>query len=124
MQELYNQLMTGEVYINDKGETINRPPSSLMLRAARTIKQMADVNTANNIALMNIQKLSEDNQNTIALLNEQIYQLRSKNESVCNDSGEGQEAPSNVGDSGNVDLGINPRSEEGIQAEDSSPSSS
>ena len=124
MQELYTQLIAGEVFINDKGETINRPPTSLMLRAARTIKQMSDINTANNIALINIQRLSEDNQNTIALLNEQLYQLRNKNESVCTDSREGQETPSNMGDSGTVNSGVNSESEGGIQAENSGPSSS
>lgn len=42
MNNLYNELISSTSYINEKGEVITHPPTSLALRAARGLKQLSE----------------------------------------------------------------------------------
>lgn len=56
MQTLYNSLINGTPEYRDNGEVIIHPPTAIMLRAARTIKQLCGINDNNVIVINNLQK--------------------------------------------------------------------
>jgi hypothetical protein len=47
MQELYNALMRGEAIYKEGVAVGQHPPTALSLRAARTLKQLSDINDTN-----------------------------------------------------------------------------
>ncbi len=55
---IIQELKYPTVTYNDKGEMETRPPTALMLRAARTLEQIANVDQTNQIL---IQQLQHDN---------------------------------------------------------------
>ena len=71
MNELYNSLINGTKEYKEDGTEIARPPSPLMLRAARAIKQLFD--QSNMLAQTNAQCQARE-----AQLLEELHQLRVK----------------------------------------------
>ena len=110
MQNLYNELTNSVTEYNDKGEAVTGAPTSLMLRAARAIKQLDEI-AKNNAILIN-QYNNDINQqaNEIKELNESLYQAKQQ--------------VSSVGSEGTVDQGSDSTSEEGVSPEGCSPSTS
>ena len=51
MNNLYNSLINGSAYTKDTGEVVITPPSALNLRAAKVLKQIADIND-NNVGVI------------------------------------------------------------------------
>lgn len=141
MQNLYNELTSSITEYLEGGTVNNRPPTSLMLRAARTLKTLSDTNDTNLVNINSLQVIAMNDHEMISQLHEQnreqakeIDQLRTQqkslyaqlltkeaNESLRENSGQ-QEPQSNsvgcLGDGGGVDFGGDSRSEEGIQSED------
>jgi len=120
MQQLYNELISPVSETNDKGELVSKAPTSLMLRAARAIKQADEINTTN---LANVQAnqhrildMTKENQE----LTELLKQLRKEIESLRKD---GSKA-SDVGSSGIHDQRVNSTSEEGNKPKGDNPSTS
>jgi hypothetical protein len=75
MNNLYNELMNGSVEFKDGGIITQHPPTSLMLRAARALKQMADTNDNNMALISQIQGREQSMLETIANYELQIRQL-------------------------------------------------
>ena len=126
MQNLYNELVSPIVETNDKGEQTLRPPTSLMLRAARTIKQLADTNDGNMVIIQNYQVsaqnaldaytlLKEWSQAQAKELEELINKQKEANESLRDGGGEA----SPVGNSRTHSGGGDSSSEGGVQSDDS-----
>ncbi len=120
MQQLYNELVSPVTETNDKGELVSKAPTSLMLRAARTIKQADEINATNNATLINNQQhyntLAKENQE----LTELLKQLRKEIESLRN----GGQKTSDVGSTRVHDQRVDSTSEEGNASEGSNPSTS
>lgn len=55
MQTLYNALINGTPEYKDNGEIIVHPPTAVMLRAAKTIKQLCDINNNNMYLIHSLQ---------------------------------------------------------------------
>lgn len=51
MNNLYNSLLSPIIEFNEKGEQISHPPTAVMLRAGRVLKQLADTND-NNVMII------------------------------------------------------------------------
>jgi len=110
VQNLYNSLTSSIIEYNDKGEQVQRPPTAVMLRAARALKQAMDINNANNITV----------QQQHILIDELSEQLRKANESLH----EARQQASNVGSGGVLDRRDDSNSEAGISPESGSPGTS
>ena len=52
MNSIYSELINGSVEFMDNGVMITHPPSALALRAARTLKQLSEINQGNENMLM------------------------------------------------------------------------
>jgi len=120
VNQLYNELTSPVTETNDKGELVSKSPTSLMLRAARAIKQMDEVNASNNFNIQANQhqncNLTKENQE----LTELIKQLRKEIESLRN----GGQKASDVGSSWVFDQRLDSASEGGDASKDCNPSSS
>lgn len=97
MQNLYNSLINGEVEYKDDGGIIKHAPTTTALRAARALKQLADIND-NNIIL--IKQLQLDAQNTLHIIEQKDLLIKElQNESLrksngqVSDVGSGSELP-------------------------------
>lgn len=113
MQQLYNELTSPVIIFNDKGEQVQSAPTALMLRASRSLKQLADTNDTNNALVQKLQ----------ALINEAYQEneyLRKENESLR----EGEQKVSDVGSKGLLDQRDDSTSEEGDKPEGGNPSTS
>jgi len=113
MQNLFNELNAPVITYNDKGEQVQTAPTSLSLRAAKALKQLADINDQNNVTIRSLQVGSQENFNI-------IEQLRKQIESIQQD---GRKA-SDVGSSRVPDQRSDSTSEEGNKPEGDNPSSS
>lgn len=51
MQNLLNELTSGTTSYNEKGEMVTHPPTAVMLRAARTLKQLLEQHETNMMAI-------------------------------------------------------------------------
>lgn len=71
MNNLYNELINGSVEFRDEGVVIQHPPTSLALRAARMLKQLADTNDTNMIVISQLERNQQELFNEIQLLKEQ-----------------------------------------------------
>lgn len=140
MQNLYNELVAGATELDANGNMITKAPTSLMLRAARTLKQLADINDGNMHNMQHMQNMAQiDHEslvkqgNIINELTKEVDQLKTqqkslysqlleKDENLRNDNGQQQSGPEEagvMGDGGTDDRGSDQGSEGGIQAEDS-----
>lgn len=116
MQELINALTNGTNEVDGNGNTVNRPPTSLMLRAARAIKQMAEQLQQAAVSIESLQRQYLTEHTTIEAMTNQLYSLRKENESLR----ESQPKVSDVGNSGPDNSGIDGRSEADSGTEDHS----
>jgi len=60
MQELYNALMRGEAIYKDGVAVGQHPPTALSLRAARTLKQLSDINDTNATLINQLQSREQE----------------------------------------------------------------
>lgn len=139
MQNLYNELTSGTTETNAKGEMVTKPPTSLMLRAARTLKQLADINDNNMVNINGMQQALQHDSNIhvelsgkINELSKEIEQLKvqqkdlytqllEKDENLRNDTRQQQsesEEAVNVGSAGPNDRASDQGSEGGVQFDD------
>lgn len=131
MQELYNELTSSITEYTEDGVVHTRPPTGLMLRAARTLKNMAEVNDTNLANIRSLQSISSMDHETNARLHavvreqakeiEQLKLTKETDESLRTNPGQ-QESQQNsagsLGDGGNEHQGSDSRSEGNIQSED------
>lgn len=89
MQELYNALMRGEAIYKEGVVIGQHAPSALALRAARTLKQLSDINDTNATLINQLQsreqewlKSMEINEDKIDKLNAQFKQIIEKGYSI------------------------------------------
>lgn len=75
MNELYNTLINGIKEFDEDGTETNRPPSPLMLRSARAIKQLSD-------QCVQINATNEQCQAREASLLEELHQLRVRHQEL------------------------------------------
>ena len=87
MINLYNELMNGTIEYKDGGIVEHRPPNATTLRAARTIKQLSEINEVNANLINQLQasqtelfKIQEYTQSTIQKLNTKIAELTKEKE--------------------------------------------
>jgi hypothetical protein len=71
MNNLYNELINGSIEFRDEGVVIQHPPTSLALRAARMLKQLADTNDTNMIVISQLERNQHELFNEVKLLKEQ-----------------------------------------------------
>lgn len=101
MINLIQELMDGSVEFKDGGEIIRHPPTSTMLRAARTIKGLAEQHEANVRTINDIVRQNQEILATLQQLRDDNDRLNKDIESLRNDAKQGKEAsPSNVGSGG------------------------
>ena len=74
MNNLYNSLINGSAYTKDTGEVVITPPTALNLRAAKVLKQLADIND-NNVGV--ITQLQHREQISMALAEHQLIIIES-----------------------------------------------
>lgn len=139
MQNLYNELVSGYTETNEKGEMVTKAPTSLMLRAARTLKNLADTNDTNMVSIRSMQSSMQQHHEVYQTLSDQnatlskeieqlktqqknLYsQLLEKDENLRNDNRQPEpikEEAIDVGGTRSDDRGSDQRSEGGIQSED------
>lgn len=89
MQELYNALMRGETIYKDGNAIGQHPPSALSMRAARTLKQLSDINDTNAKLINQLQSREQEwlrsmdiNESKIDALHAQLKQIIEKGYSV------------------------------------------
>lgn len=89
MQELYNALMNGEAIYKDGVMIGQHPPTALAMRAARTLKQLSDINDTNAILIRQLQSREQDwlrsmeiNETKIDQLTAQLAQIIKRGDSV------------------------------------------
>lgn len=96
MLNLITELTNGTVEYKDNGQMVTHAPTSLMLRAARALKEVATVNETNGILINQLQS--------------QLHQLMQDNESLRKNrepasdvgSGNGRPGSSNQDSTGNA----------------------
>lgn len=57
--DLINALTDGTVEYRDNGEVIRHPPTSIMLHAARAIKQLTEQHETNMVSINSLQRLNQ-----------------------------------------------------------------
>jgi hypothetical protein len=78
MQELYNALMRGEA-IYKEGVVIGQyPPSALAMRAARTLKQLSDINDTNGTLINQLQSREQEWLKSMEINEDKIDKLNAK----------------------------------------------
>lgn len=110
MNNLYNSLINGSAYTKDTGEVVITPPSAINLRAARAIKQIADINDNNVGVITQLQQREQasmiyaNNQLIIIEnLTKQVNELTKEKEAYDQNLRHAREQASNVGSgSGNI----------------------
>lgn len=141
MQNLYNELVGSITEYSENGEARTRPPTPLMLRAARTLQTLVGVNETNTAAIQSLQVHAVEDHDNLARLHAQIRELTKENdqfraeqknlytqlltkendESLRKNSEQQESQPDrtgSLGDWGGVDFGCDSRSEGGIRSED------
>jgi TolA-binding protein len=86
MDALYNALVNGQPSYKEDGTYVTHPPSSLQLQAARTLKQLAEINTQNQVVVMQLQQQINQQLYDIQQLNEIINELRNPKSVPVSDS--------------------------------------
>jgi TolA-binding protein len=76
MDALYNALVNGQPEYKEDGTFIMHPPSSLHLHAARVLRQLAEINTQNQMVVNQLQQQINQQLYDIQQLNEIINELR------------------------------------------------
>jgi hypothetical protein len=85
VNNLINELNAPIIEYNDKGEQIQRAPTSLMIRASKALKQMLDINQANNIVVQQNQAHVSHLFEQLNLKDIEINQLKKEvNEAIYN----------------------------------------
>ena len=84
MLNLITALTNGTVEYKDNGEMITHPPSALMLRAARVLKEVATVNEANNAVINQFQARIQQ----LELENESLRQTQQQTGNVGSSDGQ------------------------------------
>ena len=105
MQTLINSLLNGTVEYQDEGVIVNKPPTATMLRAARELTTIVNINATNQLAMMQLQQRVDEQLNEILTLQEQnneyrgtIDKLNAELQNLRNDAGqERKEVTSDVG---------------------------
>jgi len=89
MQELYNALMRGETIYKDGNAIGQHAPTALSLRAARTLKQLSDINDTNATLINQLQSREQDwlksieiNEAKVEKLHAQLNEIIQKGYSV------------------------------------------
>jgi len=78
MQELYNALMRGETIYKDGNAIGQCAPTALMLRAARTLKQLSDINTTNGTLINQLQSREQEWLKNIEITEAKIEKLHAQ----------------------------------------------
>lgn len=86
MINLIQELMDGSVEFKDGGEIIRHPPTSTMLRAARTIKGLAEQHEANVRTINDIVRQNQEILTTLQQLRDDNDRLTKDIESLRNDA--------------------------------------
>ena len=76
MQNLYNELMNGSAEYKADGTVVQHPPTALMLRAARTLKQLADLNDTNGLLISQLQAREQDVHKNLEITEAKIEKLQ------------------------------------------------
>lgn len=76
MQNLYNELMNGSTEYRADGTVIQHPPTALALRAARTLKQLADLNDTNALLINQLQAREQDVHRNLEITEAKIEKLQ------------------------------------------------
>ena len=123
MQILYNQLMSPVIETNEKGEQVQHPPSALMMKAARAIKQLSEIIDNNTLVIHCLQKDINFSVDRALMLEKEIEKFKTKplekeNDSIHEDRG--QTSP--LGSDRVDPPGSDRTSEGGVQAEGPNPS--
>ena len=79
MNNLYNSLISGSAYTNETGQSVVTPPTALNLRAAKVLKQIADIND-NNVGV--ITQLQQREQASMIYANNQLLIIESLTKQV------------------------------------------
>lgn len=109
MQNLINALNSGSPEFRDNGEVITRPPTQTMIRAAKTLAQLANINEQNSALLV-------AQQQTITQQLDELKQLREQLDAALHNLHEGKRETSSMGGDGGVNPASNPASETGTQS--------
>ena len=72
MEALYTALVNGQPEYKEDGTYIIHPPSSLQLQAARTLKQLTEINNQNQHVIIQLQQQ----------INQQLYEIQQLNEAI------------------------------------------
>ncbi len=86
MQNLLNELTNGTKEYDSDGNMLVKPPTALMLKAARVLKQVAEINLANQDIMNRLQLRVNEQLNELTQLRENYDKL--SNPSVREDSGQ------------------------------------
>lgn len=76
MQTLLNDLTNGTPEYKDNGQVIHHPPTKVMLRAARSLKQLLDTTETNTIAVMQLQTREAELLSELGRAYENIEELK------------------------------------------------
>lgn len=89
MQNLINELTNGTKEYDSDGNMLVKSPTAVMLKAARVLKQIADINIANNDIMNQLQLRVNEQLNEITQLREINDSLiAASNTSICEDQGQ------------------------------------
>lgn len=78
MQELYNALMRGEAIYKEGVVIGQHAPTALMLRAARTLKQLSDINDTNGTLINQLQSREQEWLKSIEVTEARIEELNAQ----------------------------------------------
>ena len=76
MQNLINSLNRGILEFKDGGEVIQHPPTSTMLRAARTIADLANQTQSNQVIMIQQQARIEQQLQELEQLNKELEDVK------------------------------------------------
>lgn len=76
MQTLLNSLVNGTTEYLENGDIVQHPPTAVMLRAARELTTLLNINTTNGEAIRQLQFRVEEQLNEITILQENINESR------------------------------------------------
>lgn len=104
MNNLYNSLINGSAYTKDTGEVVITPPTALNLRAAKVLKQIADINDNNVGVITQLQQREQASLNyaehqlvIIESLTKQVNELTKEKEIYDQSVREGKHEASPMG---------------------------
>lgn len=101
MQNLINALNSGSPEYRDNGDVITRPPTATMIRAAKVLAQLANINEQNAQIIM-------QQQNTI---NQQLQEIENLKNAAVHSMSETPQPADNMGGASTVDRGSDSNSQ-------------